>query len=738
MKQFLLLCLVAFSAPSGVFGKTLDLRSITQGEFAAQHISGIKPVANTDLYTQVSGDGKQILQFSFKTGKQLAVLFDVNNTMGQKIGSFDEYIMSPDGKRMLIATQKSGIYRHSFNAVYYIYTISSRKLERLSDGGPQQIPTWSPDGQQVAFVRENNIFLVKLLYDNAESQVTTDGKINKIINGLPDWVNEEEFSMNSSLVFNADGTMLCWLKYDETAVKTYSLQMFKGMRPALSDNDLYPGEYSYKYPKAGEQNAIVTAWSYDIQSRKIRQLQVPMDKDGYMPRIKSTSDASKILVYTLNRHQDKLMLYTVNPKSTVAQLLLKEESNKYVQEKTVTGITVYKDAILVPSDRTGIQQLYLYDMNGQLIRSIGDGKREVTTVYGYNAATGDVFYQATGEQVYERSVYVARKNGKVEALAQQKGWNNAIFSSDLQFFINTWSDASSPYVYTLRDNKGKVLSTLLDNAALRSKVADYNIVHPEFFTFKTSEGVDLNGWMVKPQNFNPSTKYPVVMFQYSGPGSQQVVNSWNIGSMGQGALYDNYLAQQGFIVVCVDGRGTGGRGSEFEKSTYLKLGQLEARDQVATAAYLGSLPYIDKNNIGIWGWSFGGFTTLMSISTGDNIFKAGVAVAAPTDFRFYDTIYTERYMRTPQENKEGYDDNPINRVGQMNASLLLCHGLADDNVHPQNVFEYSEALVQADKDFRELIYTNRNHGIYGGNTRTHLLRQITTFFKEELQGKRMK
>lgn len=734
MKHFFLSCVAFFFSSQIVVGNTLDIKSITSGEFTSQYISGINPVSGTDLYAMISQDGRQILQYSFKTGKQVSVLFDVNNTNGQKISDFDDYILSPDGKKILICTQKKPIYRRSFSAVYYIYTIASRKLETLSDGGPQQVPTWSPDGQQVAFVRDNNIFLVKLLYDNAETQVTQDGKTNEIINGIPDWVNEEEFSFNKSLVFNADGTMICWIKYNESKVKTYSLQMFQGRNPALESNKTYPGFYSYKYPKAGEENAAVTVWSYDIQSRQTRQLAVPSDKDGYMPRIKATSDPSKILVYTLNRHQDRLSLYTVNPKSTVAQLLLKEQIQKYVKDETISNISIYKNAFLLLSDREGFMQLYLYDMAGQLQRKIGDGKSDITSVYGYNEATGDVYYQSASLHATDRQVYVSHKNGKVERLTNQEGWNNAIFSGDYQYFINTWSDAATPYVFTVRDNKGKVLSTLLDNSDLKNKLSSYQITSPEFFTFTTSEGVQLNGWMLKPKDFNSSKKYPVIMFQYSGPGSQQVVNSWSVGSMGQGALFDNYLAQQGFIVVCVDGRGTGGRGSDFEKSTYLRLGQLESKDQVEAALYLGSLPYVDKRNIGIWGWSYGGFNTLMSISDGRQVFKAGVAVAAPTDFRYYDTVYTERYMRTPQENKDGYDDNPINRAGKMNAALLLCHGLADDNVHPQNMFEYSEALVQADKDFKELVYTNRNHGIYGGNTRNHLLRQIADFFKSELQG----
>lgn len=734
MKKAILFCAALLMTVMSVSAATpIDLKKLTSGEFAAQRVSGIDPIKGTDQYARISQDNKQILQYSFKTGKQTAVLFDVNNTQGEHIDAFDGYIMSPDSRHILISTKRQAIYRRSYKAVFYIYTVQSRKLEKLSDGGPQQCPVWSPDGNQVAFVRDNNIFLVKLLYDNSESQVTKDGKFNEVINGIPDWVNEEEFSFNTALTFNADGTMLCWLRYDETNVKQYSLQLFKGMNPEKSEYATYPGAYSYKYPKAGTDNSKVSAWSYDIKSHRTQKLDVPLDADGYMPRILPTDNADNILVYTMNRHQDVLNIYTVNPRSTVAKLLIKESVPKYVKEEAMENIRIGKDYILLPSDRDGYMHIYLYDRNGGLQRTIAPGQYDITDVYGLDEATGDVYYQAAGLNPHDRQVYVTHKNGKTERLTTQEGWNSAIFSGDFKYFVNTWSDYETPYVYTTRTKEGKLVATNLDNSELKQKMKDYGWSKKETFSFTTSEGVKLDGWMVKPANFDASKKYPVIMFQYSGPGNQQVVNSWGAGSMGQGCAYDQYLAQQGFIVVCVDGRGTGGRGSEFEKCTYLKLGALEAKDQVETALYLGKLPYVDKDNIGIWGWSYGGFCTLMSMSEGRPVFKAGVAVAPPTDYRYYDTIYTERYMRTPQENPEGYDDNPKTRAAKLNGALLICHGTADDNVHPQNTFEYAEALVQADKDFKENYYTNRNHSIFGGNTRNHLLRQIAEWFSEHLK-----
>lgn len=733
MKRLLFIFTALFMLTAHVSaGGKITIPDITSGKFAAKTVNGINPIEGTDTYARISDDGKRVDCYSFKTGKLLRNLFDVSNTMGKKIDSFDGYILSPDGTRMLIQTKTKSIYRRSFTAVYYLYNIASRKLEPLSDGGPQQVPVWSKDGLQVAFVREGNIYLVKLLYDNAEVQVTKDGKFNEVINGLPDWVNEEEFGFNRALTFNADGTMICWLRYDEKDVKTYSLQMYKGMKPEKQENAVYPGFYSYKYPKAGEDNSKVTAWSYDIKSHRISKLQVPLDADGYMPRIKATDDASKVVVYTMNRHQDELCLYSVNPRSTVAQLIVKEHVEKYVKEEAMEAVTFIGNNVLLPSDRSGFMKLYIYSMNGQLHRTIG-GDYDITAVYGYDAKTGDVYYQAAALGPSDRQVYVAHKNGKTVRLSDKKGWNTALFSGDYQYFVNTWSDYNTPYVVTIRDNNGRVISTLQDNADLKAKVAESGFAKREPFSFTTSEGVQLNGWILKPLNFDASKRYPVIMHQYSGPGSQQVTDSWSAGSMGQGGAFDSYLAQQGFIVVSVDGRGTGGRGADFEKCTYLKIGDLESKDQVEAALYLGSLPFVDKDRIGIWGWSYGGFNTLMSMSEGRGVFRAGVAIAPPTSWRFYDSIYTERYMRTPKENPDGYDVNPIVRAQKLHGALLLCHGTADDNVHPQNSYEYAEALVQADKDFRELYYTNRNHSIYGGNTRNHLLRQVANFFVTELK-----
>lgn len=723
-----------FAASAMLAGERLDLKAVAGGDFAGEALTRVEPMADGETYAQISKDGKQVVKYSFKTGKQVGVIFDANVVRGANIGSIDGYVMSPDGRRMLIQTHTKRIYRRSFTAEYYIYTLGNSSVVPLSDGGPQQTPIFSPDGNQIAFVRDNNIFLVKLLYDNAESQVTKDGKRNEVINGIPDWVNEEEFATNSSMVFTADSKQICWIRYDESAVKEYSMQMFKGSNPSMDEYADYPGFYSYKYPMAGGENSKVAVYSYDIKSRQTRKMQLPLDADGYIPRIKMTSDPTKVAIFTLNRHQDNLSIYMANPLSTVCQLVIQDKVDKYFKEEAMANIKITDRHILMPSDRDGYMHLYLYTLGGQLKRRVTRGNYEVTDVYGYDEATGDVYYAANELGPQDRQVYVAHQNGKTERLTAREGYNSATFSAGYKYFINTWSDINTPVVYTLNNNSGKVLSTLVDNKGLKEKLAAYDLGTRELFSFTTSEGVKLNGWMVKPAGFDASRRYPVIMYQYGGPGNQQVLNSWNIGMCGQGALLEQYMAQQGYIVVCVDGRGTGGRGAEFEKCTYLRLGELEAKDQVETALWLGSQPYVDKNRIGIWGWSYGGWNTLMSMSEGRPVFRAGVAVAPPTSWRYYDTVYSERYMRTPKENPSGYDEvNPMARVDKLSGALLICHGLADDNVHFQNTAEYTEALVQADKDFKENIYTNRNHSIYGGNTRNHLFRQIVNFFNAEMK-----
>jgi len=727
MKRFLFMCAAIVSATMMFAGDSISLKSLTDGDFAAQRISGMTPINGTSEYAQISQDGKKVVKYSFKTGKETGVIFNIDNVKGEKLDGFDDYEMTADGKYLLIETNYKRIYRRSFTADFYIYNVEDKTLRKLSDNGAEQIPTFSPDGKKIAFVRKNNIYIVDA---SGEKQITTDGEFNKVINGLPDWVNEEEFSFNNALAWSADSKTLSWIRYDESNVKTYSLQLFKGSNPELDEYSDYPGLYSYKYPKAGQDNSKVSAWRYDLASGSTMQYHLPLDADGYIPRIRTTADASKIILFTMNRHQNELKIYTADVKTGDCKLIISEINPKYVKEEAMEGVIIGKKHILLPSDRDGVMGLYLYDSNGKLLNKLKTDK-EVTDVYGYDEASGKAYVQTVGNTPMDREVRIASASDS-KLLTPAKGWNSAYFSGDFKYFMNTWSDANHPYVYTIMDNSGRKVREVLNNKKLEDKLAAFKLRPKEFFQLTTADGVTLNGWMVKPADFDATKKYPVVMFQYSGPGNQQVINNWGVGSMGNGGLYDYYFAQHGYIVVCVDGRGTGGRGADFEKCTYLKIGELESHDQVETAVWLGRQSYIDSTRIGIWGWSYGGFNTLMSMSEGRPVFKAGVAVAPPTNWKYYDTIYTERYMRTPQENPDGYAINPINRAKALHGKLLICHGVADDNVHPQNTFEYAEALVQADKDFKENYYTNRNHSIYGGNTRNHLLRQVSQWFFENL------
>ena len=712
----------------------VTLQEVATGAYRAEGIYGIKPMLDGEHYTQISRDRKKIVKYSFKTGKEVATVFDVSTARDCTIKSFDDYIMSPDESRILIQTETKPIYRRSFTAVYYIFNVRNNTMEALSEGGPQQVPLFSPDGNQIAFVRNNNIYLVKLLFGNSESQITEDGKYNEVLNGIPDWVYEEEFGFNRAFDFSADSKMLAYIRFDESKVPMYSFPMYQGMNPSLDKYAVYPGSYDYKYPMPGVDNSKVSVHTFDIKSKVTRKLDLPLDEDGYIPRIQFTKDENTLAIMTLNRHQNRFDLYFANPRSTLCKLVVRDEAEQYIKEEAYGNMTFYANNFVMMSEKDGFNHLYLYSAGGNLIKQITKGKFEVKSFLGWDEKTNTYYYSSNEESPLRTAIYKIDAKGRKTKLSSREGTNQAIFSKSMKYYINTFSNLATPPVITINDNTGKTLTTLVDNKKLAQKVASMNLPSKEFFTFTTSDGVQLNGWMMKPANFDASKKYPVIMHQYSGPGSQQVIDRWNIGSRGDGGMFEAYMADHGFISVCVDGRGTGGRGSDFEKCTYLNLGVKEARDQVETALYLGTLPYIDSKNIGIWGWSFGGYCTLMSMSEGTPAFKAGVAVAAPSDWRYYDTVYTERFMRTPKENMEGYQaSSAMTRAHKLSGELLLIHGTADDNVHLRNASEYSEALVQADKQFDMHIYTNRNHGIRGGNTTKHLLTRVTEFFIEHLK-----
>ena len=709
----------------------ITIRKMTNGEYSAQGVGGMRSMNDGEHYMMIGDGGSSLVRYAFATGEVVDTLFSVNATRGCDFKHFDGYIMSPAEDRILIQTRTTPIYRHSFTAEYYIYDVRNKTMVPLSNGGPQQVPSFSPDGKMIAFVRDNNLHLVKLMFNNSESQVTTDGKFNEVLNGIPDWVYEEEFTMSKCYEFSADSKMIAYVKSVESHVPSFSFAMYKGMAPSYEANALYPGAYTYKYPVPGVDNSKVSVHTFDIKEKVTRKIDLQIDEEDYIPRIHFTSDPEKLAIVTLNRHQSRMDIYMANPRSTMCKLILREESPTYINEATYQGLHFYEGGFIMQSQRSGYNHLYQYNLNGQLLRQFTQGEYEVTDFYGWDAKTGDLYYQSNETSPLRRAIYHINKKGKKTRLTPETGTSSATFSKNLKNFVHTHSDLHTPNVITIEIVKGKVLKTLVDNKVLAEKINQPGMPTREFFQFTTSNGDVLNGWIVKPAEMKG--QYPVIMYQYSGPGSQEVLDSWRSGFY-SGLIWESFLAQQGYVVACVDGRGTGSRGAEFKNCTYMELGLRESTDQVETAKYLATLPYVDGSRIGIWGWSFGGYNTLMSMSTGEPIFKAGIAVAPPTDWRFYDSVYTERFMRTPQENGENYDRaSAIKRAKNLNGNLLLMHGMADDNVHVRNSMEYSEALVQADKQFDMFYYTNRNHSIYGGNTRYHIFTKMLNFWNDKLK-----
>lgn len=745
MKRILLCLAATVLALTARAAEAITIDNLMNGTYSTRSLGSVQPLADGERYAQINPEHTAILSYSFKTGEVTDTLFSTATCRGCTFRRFDGYILSPKEDRILIQTNTNSIYRRSFTAEYHIYNVANRKIMPLSENGPQQVPAFSPDGKMIAFVRSGDIYIVKLMYNNAEVQVTKDGKRGEVINGHADWVYEEEFSATRLYEFSADSKMIAYIKSVEKDVPEYSFPLFKGSNPERDEFALYPGAYAYKYPVPGAPNSTVTLHTFDIKSSVTRQMDVPIDADGYIPRIHFTDqvtggtdddpDKCQLAIVTLNRHQNRMDLYTGNARSTVCKLALREEADAWLDERTYEDIAFYPSCFVIQSERTGYNHLYLYDLNGRLLRPLTSGDFEVTAFYGYDEATGDACYQANKPSPMQKAIYKADKKGKVTPLTAESGTHSAIFSRGLRYFIHTASAIDTPPVTTLEataaagaKGKGKVL---VDNSALRDKLCGAGMPSREFFTFTTADGVTLNGWMVKPATLAAGQKCPVVMYQYSGPGSQEVTDDWGAGFYG-GLAWECLLAQQGIISVCVDGRGTGGRGADFKKCTYKEIGVREARDQAETARYLATLPYVNADRIAIWGWSYGGYMTLMSLAEAP-VFRAGIAVAPPTDWRYYDSVYTERFMLTPQENGIGYDhSSAIARAPKLSGRLLLVHGMADDNVHFRNSVEYSEALVQAGIQFDMQVYANRNHSIYGGNTRRHLFTRMLDFWKAQL------
>ena len=711
--------LASFSA---VGQQKISVEAIYSGVFRAKGMDELQALKNTNQYTVLNFDRtsntSQIDLYDFATLKKVVTLIDSKDF--SNLEGIDSYTFSADEKSILIANNSDQIFRHSFVANYFIYEIASKKLTPLFDYKIQE-PTFSPNGTQIAYAKDNNLFIYTIA-SKTTKQITSDGKKNAIINGITDWVYEEEFAFVRAFDWSGDSKKLAFIRFDESQVPEFSMSMFR--------KDLYPTVETFKYPKAGEKNSEVSLHIYDVNTTSTKEINLKNYADFYIARIKWTNDTNVLSAQVLNRHQDNLDLLFVDANSGTPKVVLNEKDKAYID--VTDNLTFLKDnSFIWTSEKNGFNHIYVYDKTGKLKNQVTNGNWEVTNYYGFDEKNQTVFYQSVENGSINRDVYRIGLNGKNKVrLSQNTGTNAATFSPNFNYFINSFSSASQPTTYTLNDAKtGKELQSIEKNEVLSNKLKAYNLPSKEFFVLKTAKGNELNAWIMKPKDFDSNKKYPVFMYQYSGPGSQQVNNDWN----GTDDYWFMMLTQQGYIVACVDGRGTGFKGAEFKKMTQKELGKFEVEDQIDAAKVIGSYPFVDKTRIGIFGWSFGGFMASNCIMKGNDVFKMAIAVAPVTNWRFYDSIYTERYMQTPQENSSGYDENsPINHVDKLKGKFLLIHGSGDDNVHVQNSMQMMEALIQANKQFDSQIYPDNNHGIYGGKTRIQLYTKMTNFILNNL------
>ena len=699
-----------------------------KGTFSPNYVSGFNFLNDGKHYTKQEYNAvksvHQIKKYDLTTGEEVATVFDGEDLKefdSELKGTFSGYSLSADENQILLATQSEKIYRHSSRANYYIYDVKTKAVKPLSDGGKQRLAKFNPQGTKIAFVRDNDIF-VKDLESGTEKQITRDGSFNKIINGACDWVYEEEFGDDNAFQWSSDGEKIAFLRFDEAHVKMFSMTMYTG--------GMYPESYDFKYPKVGEDNAVVTVHIHDLGTKKTTQVETGDEKDIYFPRIKWTQDPNQLCVFRLNRHQNHLELLLADAKTGKTSLLLEEKNKYYIDIHDDLTFMKNGEQFVWTSEKSGFSHIYLYDMKGNEVKVLTSGEYDVTRFYGLDEARNMIFYQAAKTSPLERQVYALDlKKGKERLLTKGKGQHSAQFSSTFDYFVNNHSAANMPFEFTVKDHKGKAVRTIEDNSDLVKTLDKYEISYPEFMTIPTKDA-ELNAWMIKPANFDKNKQYPVLMYVYGGPGSQTVADRW----LGTNFFWYQHLASQGYIVVSVDNRGTGARGQEFKKMTYLELGKYETIDQIEAAKYLGSQSYIDASRIGIFGWSYGGYMSSLCLFKGNDHFKAAIAVAPVTNWKWYDTIYTERYMRTRKENEKGYEQNsPINFVELFDkGSYLLVHGVADDNVHFQHTAEMANALIRHKKQFDTYFYPNRNHGIYGGNARIHLYTKMTNFLLDNL------
>lgn len=700
--------------------KEITLEDVwTKGTFASKGVDGFNSMKNGKYYC-AQDDNENIIRYAFATGKATDTLVKAADLKfeGVLIKNF-EYAWSPDEQKLLLQTNRKHIYRHSFAATVFVYDVTTKKVTRISNES-LMLAEFSPNGQALAYVRNNDLFFYDLGAEK-ETRVTTDGKINNIINGSTDWVYEEEFALAKGFYWNRSGDQLAYYRFDESGVKEFEMAMY---------GKLYPEQYKFKYPKAGEANSVIQVYTYDLKSGNRQLMDIGNEKDLYIPRVSWTKDNNTLCIQRMNRLQNKLELLLANSRTGTSRTIYTEENKAYIDIPEVIFLNDGK-TFLINSEKDGWNHLYQYDLNGKLIRQVTKGNWDIDQFYGIDEQKKMIYVSTSEVNSCDRYVYALSLDGKTKKqLTTRKGWNNATFNADYSYFLLSSSSLNIPPYYALCDASGKELRVLENNKELADKIKNYAISPAEMTSYKNAYGEDLNAFVIKPVNFDPGKKYPVLMYVYGGPGYQLAVNRW----MGANYFWFELLAQKGYMIVCTDGRGTGFKGEAFKKSTYLQLGKYEIEDQIYVAKELGKLPYVDPARIGMFGWSFGGYMSSLAITKGADVFKAAIAVAPVTNWRYYDNIYTERFMRTPQENGKSYDDNsPINHVDKIKGNYLLIHGTADDNVHFQNSVEMVDMMIKKGVRFDSEYYPNKNHGISGGKmTRYHLYDRMTRFIQEKL------
>ena len=718
MRKIYLIYLLTFPLALFAQKKKITLENIWKTyDFYPKSVSGFNSMQDGNFYSKIDEkeENTEINKYSFRSGQKVRTLVNSKNLDID----ISNYTFSDDEKKILFATETQSIYRYSSKSIYYTYDIRTKKLEKLSDD-MVMYADFSPSGNKVAYVNANNLF-VKDLSSGAITKITSDGELNRIINGATDWVYEEEFGLVQAFFWSPDGKQIAFCKFDESEVKEFSMDMFK--------NELYPSQYEFKYPKAGEDNSKLSIHLYNLEKNETSVISLNKDYE-YLPRMNWTKSSEILYVLGMNRHQNELDFILYNTSNKTSEVLFSENDKYYIDIHDNTTFTDNGKSLIWSSEKSGFNHLYLVNLEDGSMQQITSGDWEVTKYHGMNSNGNKVFFTSNEEGVINRSLYSIDLDGSNKIkLSSGIGTHSSKFSNGMKYYSNTFSTADTPPYISLHNYTGEEIRVLENNSQLTNKMKEFDLTNKEFFSFTTSEDVSLNGWIIKPSDFDENKEYPVFMFLYGGPGSQQVLNSWGWFNY----FWYQHLAQKGYIVACVDNRGTGGRGAEFKKMTYQQLGKYETIDQIEANKYLASLEYVDGNRIGIQGWSYGGYMSSLAITKGADVFKMAIAVAPVTNWRYYDNIYTERYMRTPQENASGYDDNsPINHVDSLKGSYLLIHGTADDNVHVQNTYEMVSALVKANKQFDLFVYPDKNHGIYGGNTRLHLYHKMTNFIEDNL------